>query len=109
MDLGEVHRIGFVDIATHRFLARVAEKAFLRLDEIAEVDEVLDADDIHVLDDQRLLDVHEGHDRTAQSGPFHLGDERKHAIHVLDGTVQAQLTDEAVIIERKAVRQKDRA
>ena len=60
---------------------------------------MLDTDDIHILDDQRLLDIDEGHDRSAQSGPLHLGNERQHTIHMLDGTVQSHLTDEAIIIE----------
>ena len=60
---------------------------------------MLDADDIHILDDQCLLNVDERHDRPAQSGPLHLGNERQHAIHMLDGAVQPELTDESVCIE----------
>ena len=65
----------------------------------AKIDEMLDADDIHVLDDQRLLNVDERHDRSTQSGPLHLRNERKHTIHMLDGAVQPELTDESVRIE----------
>ena len=60
---------------------------------------MLDTDDIHVFDDQRLLDVDEGHDRPAQSSPLHLRNERQHTIHMLDGAVQPELTDEAIRIE----------